>query len=342
MAKAKKLPSGSWRARAYSHTTPDGKKHYESFTASTRQEAEMLASQFSNNRESRSKVFDLTVSDAIDRYISMKTAVLSPSTIRGYRQIQRVYFNDIGKLKVKKIDNATLQCFVSDLATKLSAKTVRNVYGLLISSITYFAPDKHFNVTMPMKSASLNESPSEEQVMELYEDAPEWLQKCIALGAFGGLRRGEIAALKFKDIKDGCIYVHCDMVQDEHKHWLLKEMPKTVKSVRMVKVPAEVLDLLGNGKANDFVIGVKPDKITKGFSRLKQKHNISFTFHDMRHFYASIAAILGIPDIVIADFGGWEHDSKILKRTYQGNIKSISDGYSDKLNDHFGNLLKKV
>ena len=36
MAKAKKLPSGNWRVRVYSHTTPDGQKKYESFTASTK------------------------------------------------------------------------------------------------------------------------------------------------------------------------------------------------------------------------------------------------------------------------------------------------------------------
>ena len=46
MAKAKKLPSGSWRARAYSYTDADGKKHYESFTAPTRAEAELKASEF--------------------------------------------------------------------------------------------------------------------------------------------------------------------------------------------------------------------------------------------------------------------------------------------------------
>lgn len=341
MAKAKKLPSGSWRARVYSHTSPDGKKHYESFTASTKQEAEMMAAKYANNKPS-SKMFDLTVAEAIDKYIESKTGVLSPSTIRGYRQLQRTYFDDIGKCKVKKLTSSDLQFFISSFATKLSPKTIRNIYGLLSSSVALFAPDMHFNVTLPMKSVKLNESPSEEQIMALFENAEPWLQKCIALGAFGGLRRGEIASLKFKDIKENQLYIHSDFVLDENKVWIYKEMPKTVKSVRMVRIPSKVIEMLGTGKAEDYVIGVYPDKITKGFYRLKQKYGISITFHDTRHFYASICAVLGIPDIVAADFGGWEHDSKIFKRTYQGNIKSISEGYSQKLNDHFDGLIENL
>ena len=43
MAKAKKLPSGSWRCRVYSQTNSQGIKQYESFTAPTKRQAEMMA-----------------------------------------------------------------------------------------------------------------------------------------------------------------------------------------------------------------------------------------------------------------------------------------------------------
>ena len=35
MAKAKKLPSGNWRVKAYIGVGEDGKKKYKSFTATT-------------------------------------------------------------------------------------------------------------------------------------------------------------------------------------------------------------------------------------------------------------------------------------------------------------------
>lgn len=339
MAKPKKLPSGNWRVRVYSHTTPDGKKHYESFTASTKDEAKMLGAQFSNNRHTSKNIFDLTIEAAIDKYIESKTNVLSPSTIRGYRQLQKTYYNDIGKIKVKKITSVELQYFISSLSTKLSPKTIKNIYGLLTSSIALFAPDKHFNVTLPMKSVSVSESPSDEQIMALYNEAEIWLKKCIALGAFGGLRRGEIASLKFKDMQDGQLYIHSDFALDENNNWIYKEMPKTTTSVRMVRLPQKVMDLLGSGRANDYIVGYNPDKISKGFRRLKKKLGINIRFHDLRHFYASTGVVLGIPDIYMADFGGWRHDSPVLKGVYQGNIKSISYGYSDQLAKHFDDMI---
>ena len=66
MAKAKKLPSGNWRCRVYSHTDYRGKKIYESFTASTKQQAEMLAAQFANQID-RKRVDDLTVKESVEQ-----------------------------------------------------------------------------------------------------------------------------------------------------------------------------------------------------------------------------------------------------------------------------------
>lgn len=46
MAKAKKLPSGAWRALVYDYTDQDGKRHYESFTASTKKKRNEMQQSF--------------------------------------------------------------------------------------------------------------------------------------------------------------------------------------------------------------------------------------------------------------------------------------------------------
>ena len=51
MAKAKKLPSGNWRARAYDGLGANGKKKYISFTAPTKREAEFLAAEHAAKRK---------------------------------------------------------------------------------------------------------------------------------------------------------------------------------------------------------------------------------------------------------------------------------------------------
>jgi len=84
MAKAKKLPSGQWRALVYSHTDiVEGKKvrRYESFTAEKSKEAEYMAAEFKLKRERNKNPLNKTVGEAIDEYIDTKTNVLSPSTV---------------------------------------------------------------------------------------------------------------------------------------------------------------------------------------------------------------------------------------------------------------------
>lgn len=50
MAKAKKLPSGSWRVRVYDGKDAAGKNIYRSFTAATKKQAEFLAAEYAAHK----------------------------------------------------------------------------------------------------------------------------------------------------------------------------------------------------------------------------------------------------------------------------------------------------
>ena len=65
MAKAEKLKSGNWRAKAYMGTDENGKKIFQSFTAATKKEAEYLAAEAIVKK--KEKVKNMTVGDAIDK-----------------------------------------------------------------------------------------------------------------------------------------------------------------------------------------------------------------------------------------------------------------------------------
>lgn len=39
--------------------------------------------------------------------------------------------------------------------------------------------------------------------------------------------------------------------------------------------------------------------------------------------------------------GGWRHDSGVMKSVYQNKIKSMSDYYADKMNDHIDGIMQK-
>lgn len=335
MATAKKLPSGSWRVQVYSHKD-NGKKVYESFTAPTKAEAEMKAAKYAMQKKLRAR-YDLTVKDALEGYINAKEGVLSPGTIRGYDRMRTNNYEPINNKRVRSLTSEDLQLFVSDLAKEKSPKTVKNVYALLTASLGLYAPDMTFKVTLPAKQAKRPVSPSDEDVQALYKAAQPAFKVCIGFGMCG-LREGEISALKYEDIENGVAYIHSVMVKDKNNNWIYKDHPKTEGSVRSVTLPKFLLDLIGDGEG--YVTNMNPATISKKFTVLRDKLGSTIRFHDLRHYFASSAAILGIPDIYTADMGGWDRNSSVMKSVYQNNIKSMSDYYSQKMNEHLNKVIE--
>ena len=336
MATAKRLPSGSYRARVYSHTE-NGRKIYESFTAPTKKEAEMQAAEWAANKDRRKRT-DLTVKEAISGYIRAKEGVLSPSTIRGYDRMLRNNYAPIINTPIRKLTSEDLQLFVSELAKNKSSKTVHNVYGLLTAALALYEPDLMFRVTLPAKAKKRPSSPSDEAVATLFREASPTMKKCIALAAFGSCRRGEICALTYDDLDGNILHITKDMVQDKENTWHLKNMPKNSESIRDALLPDEVIDLFQDGSGK-LVSYANPASISKCFTKLRDRLKVNIRFHDLRHYYASIGAVLGIPDNYLADFGGWRRGSSVMKEVYQNNITSMSEVYARKMADHFGKII---
>lgn len=340
MATAKKQPSGMWKCRVYSHTDAQGKKHYRAFTASTKQEAEQKASKFSGTAD-RAARCDLTVSEAISGFIRAKEAVLSPSTVRGYRALERRYYAPIASRRIRKLTTAEVQTFISDLAAKVSPKTISNIYGLLTASVSLYDPEIVWRITLPAKQKKRPTSANSDQIQALYNAATPNLKKAIALSAFTSMRRGEVCALLYGDITGNIAHVHADLVRGDDG-WYRKETPKTSDSDRFVRLPDAVLELIGTGDPSERVVPITPDTITECFGRLRDHLGINIRFHDLRHYFASIAAVLNIPDAYTETMGGWRPGSRVMKNVYQNIIQPEADRYAEAMSDHFDNLLKNV
>lgn len=338
MANAKKLPSGSWRVRVFSHKDSEGKAHYESFTAPTKVEAEMKAAQFAATKNRRVR-HDMTVGDALDGYIRSKEPVLSPSTTDGYVKMRKNHYKSIEKKRLRTLSSEDMQQFVSELSTELSSKSVRNIYGLLTAAISLYCPDMTFKVTLPPKKKYRPQSPSDEAVRSLYNAAYPRQKICIGLGMLG-LREGEVAALLYSDLEGDIIHVNKDLVRNRYGKWVIKETPKTEDGDRYVKLPPYLVELIGTGKGR--IIPTTPNTITKQFIKLRNKLDLpNIRFHDLRHYFASTAAVLGVPDTYIADMGGWQRGGSVMKSVYQNNITSMSEYYSKKMADHMENVVKE-
>lgn len=322
MATAKKLPSGSYRVQVFSHKDENGKRHYESFTAPTKREAEQRAAEYIAHKDRLSRS-DLTVSEALRGYIALKEKVLSPSTIKGYFAILHNY-EPINDTRISRLDNKTVQGFINNLSAASSPKYVRNIYTLFSSAVAMYSPNTRFNVTLPQKAQRITKAPSEAQIKMLYDKASGKLKKAIFLGMLG-LRRGEICALLYSDIDGNLLHINKDMVKSVNG-WVIKETPKTSESERIILLPDNFRDIIGNGEGR--IVACCPNHLTVAFHELGLKNGVDIRFHDLRHYFVSMAHAMGIPDRFIMAMGGFKSDF-VMKSVYRNTMDDLEKKYRE-------------
>ena len=332
MAKAKKLPSGNWRALVYAGKE-NGKPKYKSFTAPSRKEAELLAAQYAMERKERENG-NITVQEAVNRYIESKRHVISPSTCREYLRMAQKYPQELLQCRLNEITQELVQQAVNAIAEGHSAKTVYNMHGLLSSALGMMVPDLILHTTLPARDRKEPYIPTDEDIKKLLSSVKgKPIEAPILLAATGGLRRGEISALIASDFDEKGVHVSKDMVLAANKHeWIVKQ-PKTPAGFRFVPLPSYVIDL-----ALQRIPFPCPNTITDQFIKAIKECGVPrFSFHKLRHYYASSLHALGVPDKYIMASGGWESE-QTLNTVYKHAMASVLEVETQKAVEHFDQL----
>ena len=337
MPTARKLPSGSWRVRMFSHTDADGKKHYRSFTAPTKREAEHMALTCVKGHKTPA----LTFGEAIDNYIDARSSVLSPSSIREYRRIRNNQIPGLVNLRLQAVTQEAIQKEINVLSLRLSPKTVRNIHGLISAVLGVYRPEMRLNTDLPKRQAVEYNIPTDEEIATLIKAVTGTAMELpVLLAAFGPLRRGEICALESSDINGTVVHVCRNMVLDENKHWVYKA-PKSFAGDRFIDFPDFVAEKW-QGKTGRIVPDLNPDDISHRFEHVLKRAGLPhFRFHDLRHYSASIQHALGVPDAYIMQRGGWSNDG-VLKNVYRHAMNDRTKEENKRTNDHFKTLFENV
>ena len=340
--KAKKLPSGRWRCQVYLGKDKNGKNIYKSVTADTRKEAEYLAAEIKKKKKEHNKPCNITLREAIDNYITSKENILSPSTIRGYRTIQRNRFQSLMSLKLDTIDNYRFQTAINSDAVKHSEKTLRNAVGLIKSAIGVYIPDVKYNVSLPQKrkyEAVTLTVPQLQILMNAIRDDEAELSILLALWL--GLRASEICGLRWSDYNKTArmLNIRSALVPDKDNNYVLKGT-KTVESTRKIKLPLRISELLDNTpRDTDFIINVRPSTVRKRMQRICKQNGLPvIRLHDLRHANASVMLLLGIPQKYAMERGGWS-SSQTMEKIYQHTFTDEKNAVDEKINSFFEGLL---
>lgn len=238
MATAKKLKSGSWRCLVYDYTDSSCKRHYKSFTcddpsAKGKRKAELLAAEYAAGRESKS-IDNISFGDALDKYILQRETVLSPASINKYKKMRASCSNDLMDCKIADISQELIQDIINKESKNHAPKSVRDLHGLISAVMASERPDLRLNTILPKKVRPDIYVPSDSEIRHLIDFASgKEIKTPILLGAYCGMRRGEIAALSAEDISDGIIHVHSTMVETPDHKWVIKA-PKSYAGDRFV------------------------------------------------------------------------------------------------------------
>ena len=320
----------------------EGKRRVKTFTAYSEDELALKITEWNNSRV-KPKNGSTTVLEAVESYIKLREAVLSPVTVKQYQSIRDVHIkNDsIGKTEIHSLTSPMVQAWINSLVDKkCKPKTIRNCYGLLRSAVKTQDKSIQWGIRLPQAAKYQANTPGDKEIKQFIQHIKgkdRNLYLAVLLAAFGPMRRSEICALTSDDIKGNAVTVHRAKVPDVGGGWVIKDTPKTDASNRTIAYPAFVAKELKS--VSGPVITCSPAHITKGFKKEMKNAGLPVCrFHDLRHYSASIMHAIGVPDVYIIERGGWSSDY-VMKKIYRDSLDAEKRKQTNAINKHFGKLV---
>lgn len=263
-------------------------------------------------------------------YIQNRINVISPATVRTYqRKIKQL--SDTFKAKnLYDITGEDVQKEINTFSLDHEPKTVASLHGFIASVMGVYRPNFVLRTKLPQKIIKDRYLPSEEDIKAILETT-KGTEDSIAfqLGILS-LRRSEICALTMDDLQDNELHIHRNLVYNEHNKWVVKDTPKTDASNRKIYLPDSLVEEI---KEQGYFFKYTPKKLNEHLHKYQKALNIQpFRFHDLRHYFASYAHSMGIPDADIMAIGGWQTDN-VMKRIYRKSLEDSKKKSMEKLNN---------
>jgi integrase len=177
-----------------------------------------------------------------------------PSVLRGYEHDLREYvLEDLGHLKLHDVRRGDLQALVDRLVGEgHSASKVRNVLNAVRVLFRHAVEREEVSVNptsglrLPNNVGKRERAASPQEAAELLAALPEDLRALYATAFYGGLRRGELRALRWEDVDLALGVIRVRRSYDDYAGEI---EPKSAKGSRTVPLSALLRDYLVEHKA---------------------------------------------------------------------------------------------
>ena len=269
------------------------------------------------------------------------------STLVRYKDLASRIYSKLGHMKLVDIRPKTLNDFYTFLGSegankrtggKLSNKTIVEHHRLISTVleqalkeqlIPFNPADRAQPPKMERKNVNYYQPETVIKIREALEGEPLKWRCLVHMLLITGARRGEILGLKWKHVDfKGCKIYICNAVLYSPEKGVYEDTPKTKKSIRLVSVPRETIDLLKElrqeqlkrqdeaGVVTEFVfcqeIGkpMHPDSVTDWLNKFSKRHDLPhLNPHAFRHTMASLLINEGVDIVSVSARLGHENPS---------------------------------
>ena len=307
----------------------DGVDYQETVRCFTEREADMALSSFvAKIQEGRVNWGQISWPDLCDQWLENYSAVShKKSTYTSNTRTVNKEIRNAWTKQAAKVTRMDVQHWVNDLAKNVSPKTVRNVYGIT-RQIFSWAVQMDLLSTSPCEHIALPRADrkearwlGEDEFYTLFDlvrsTQPLKYQAAFVLAAFGGLRKGEVLGLKWKDLdlETGAFRVRENRLP-QSGGGSYTDTPKTQNSVRSGFLPGVALVIIRAHneaqRANQSLCGdawqggvyvvshedgapVQPQALAGWIRRFRDAYPQApvFSMHALRHTHASMLRHVG-------------------------------------------------
>lgn len=241
-------------------------------------------------------------------YIDENSAVLSPSTIRGY---EITYNNRFKSYMDRDAAAINYQAMVNDEAKLVAPKTVINAWAL-VSPALKAARLPVPEINKPAVAETDEDFLDYEQIRVFLAAVRDQRVELAALLALHGLRTSEFLDLDVSQITEEGIAIQGATVPDKNNKLVHKDTNKNKKSRRTVPIIIpRLLELLPpSGKA----VTMHPSTIRTHLEKVCESAMLPVcTAHDLRRSFASLAYHLKWDELTTMRLGGWSNVQTVNK-----------------------------
>ena len=321
-------------------------------------------------QEKEKREFNETFERLFPEFIAHKQSTVRANTAADYKhQLQLYVLPKFAKLKVSQIKAKDVIALLQGLKKSgLSASTV-NTVRLRLSAFMEYAlvvDQARENPCRKVKSLQRDSATQvqkpwtkDEVLKALAVSKGTGIELFLHLALFLGLRKGEILALRWGDVRldEGFIEItktrsHRRVISEDgelhHRH--IESPPKTVAGLRRLPLSAPLLVALMNEKERQQALGrpcdedqillrgakgqpLAPSSLTKAYNAFCEANSLRrIRIHDLRHT-AIVQALEGGARLEEASQGAGHASTEVTQKIYAVYVQRFASGFTNVLAD---------